>query len=190
LDGFYSDRNDKFTLGEKERFYFLSVQANRTYQYTICRYKEVRYNQKEVDADTWSQIDLMLRNSIELYSTLVHPSNKKYIYVDLIIKLMILRGYVNTQARKYITAEKIFRQTKKVLKFVQSDYSPQINFDLRIGVPVVPFDILKQKYLLYKAIHLVYLGRKEQAVEKLLKSLNTGTIFDAKVRKECLYQVS
>lgn len=132
----------------------------------------------------------MLRHSIELYSTLIHPTNKKYIYVDLIIKLMILRGYVNTQARKYITAEKIFRQTKKVFKFVQIDYSPPINIELRIGVPVVPFDILKQKYLLYKAIHLVYLGRKEQAIEKLLKSLNTGTIFDAKVRKECLYQVS
>lgn len=25
LEGFYSDRNDKFTLGLKERFYFLSV---------------------------------------------------------------------------------------------------------------------------------------------------------------------
>jgi hypothetical protein len=85
----------------------------------------------------------MLRHSIELYSTLVHPTNKKYIYVDLIIKLMILRGYVNTQARKYITAEKIFRQTKKVFKFVQIDYSPPINIELRIGVPVVPFDILK-----------------------------------------------
>jgi hypothetical protein len=64
-----------------------------------------------------------------------------------------------------------------------------IDFEMRNGVPFVPFDVLKQKYLLYKAIHLVYLGRKEQALEKLLKSLNIGTIFDAKVRKECLYQV-
>lgn len=31
LDGFYSDRKDKFSLGAKDRFYFLSVQANRTY---------------------------------------------------------------------------------------------------------------------------------------------------------------
>lgn len=35
-------------------------------------------------------------------------------------------------------------------------------------------------------MHLMYLGRKEEALGKLLKSLNTGAIFDAKVRKECL----
>lgn len=69
------------------------------------------------------------------------------------------------------------------------NYSVAVDLDLRNGVPLVPFEILKQKYLLYKAIHLIYLGRKEQALEKLLKSINTGTLFDAKVRKECLQQV-
>ena len=53
----------------------------------------------------------------------------------------------------------------------------------------MPLDILKQKYLLYKGIHLIYLGRNEQALEKLLKSINTGTFFDAKVRKESLQQI-
>lgn len=76
---------------------------------------------------------------------MLHPDSNKggYIYVDLIIKLMILRGYVNTQARKYITAEKIFRQTKKVLKVIEFDTTMGNNLELRIGVPVLPFDILK-----------------------------------------------
>lgn len=76
---------------------------------------------------------------------MLHPDSNKggYIYVDLIIKLMILRGYVNTQARKYITAEKIFRQTKNVFKVIESDTTMGNNLELRIGVPVLPFDILK-----------------------------------------------
>lgn len=96
LDGFFSEKGGKKEIDAAERLYFQCVKANRTYQYTICKYKEVRYHQKEPDTDTWSQIDLLLRASLELYSTLVDPDTKKHIYVDLIIKLMILRGFVNT----------------------------------------------------------------------------------------------
>ena len=73
-------------------------------------------------------------------------------YVDLIVKLIICRSYLNIKAKKLLTAEKILDTAKQlIMKHSQKtykDYYARLELELidnksRLEIPIIPIFILK-----------------------------------------------
>ena len=113
--------------------------------------------------------------TLELYTSVIDVASGSLIYVDLMVKLMILRGYATNQSRKFITAEKILKQAQKLLQMIErGDVVINTNISMRQGVPPIPFDILKQKYLFCRGMLYLSFDKEELALKKFIKCLNQG----------------
>jgi hypothetical protein len=87
--------------------YYYRVLAHRTYQYAMCLYKELRYKEggKRDPSLTWHKVDAWLRRAIERYTFI--KKEKQFVFIDIIIKITLCRGYANNKNKKLLTAEKI-----------------------------------------------------------------------------------
>lgn len=132
--------------------------------------------------ELWTQTEAELNKSLELYAVLYNFSEisdtrpKKLLFLDLIIKLVILKAYVNAQVSKKITAQRMLAQVKDLLRKVETG-ELSILFDLkeRMNVPVIPFEILKQKYLLHKGMLAISFEFYDEAVSDFVLCLNFGS---------------
>jgi hypothetical protein len=105
---------------DEDRLYYQTVLAHRTYQYSMCIFKQMRYqgNSEEDLTLTWHKVDAWLRKSIERYNSLKVEGLKQPIFIDYIIKLTICRGYANNKNKKLLTAEKILESAKVLIGFI------------------------------------------------------------------------
>lgn len=78
-------------------------------------YKDLRYNQgdKRDKNLTWQKVDAWLRETIELYNEILvagtdyDPNQRQPLFIDIIIKVTIIRAYANLQNKKLLTSEKM-----------------------------------------------------------------------------------
>ncbi len=63
-----------------------------------------------------------MRDSIEDYKQLTEMINgeKVTIFLDIIIRLTICRAYANSQARRFVTAEKLLNFGEKMINMVRN----------------------------------------------------------------------
>jgi len=77
-----------------------------------------------------------------------------------------------------------------VAKLIGSDKNDKFEQRLRQEAPPIHVEILWQKLLLKKGLLKLILNQKDFAKEHLLKSLNSGHYYDARVRRECVKQLN
>lgn len=78
-------------------------------------------------------------------------------FIDLIIKITIIRAYTNIRNKKLLTAEKLLDCASIMITFLEKG-EIEIIYDEREEAPVIPLDILKQKYLLNNGILYISLN--------------------------------
>jgi hypothetical protein len=105
-------------------------------------YKNLRYKPDSNYAYNWNDADQKFNEVIERYSKKElrnpeegHPINAPLkgegyggqpIFIDIIVKVMLTRVYVNIQDRKLLTAEKILDNAESLLKLLQNEENIQI----------------------------------------------------------------
>ena len=181
-----------------ELAYFEKTRAHRVYQYAMSRYKLLRYTPQNIKDKriNWQLVDHELRQALERYNEIKvkvgEPSPKKQqLFIDLIIKITVCRAFANLNNKKILTAEKILESTRWVLNSVEKGKIKMIS-EGREGAPMIPLEILKQKYLLHKGLLLVNLNKDQDAARCFTHCLRTGAVYDVRIRKECaeqLYQI-
>lgn len=79
-----------------------------------------------------------------------HGVNGQPIFIDLIIKIMLCRTYVNIMDRKLLTAEKILGNAEQLIQQLKYRRHLRIvNFPkVRAGSQPIHIDILTKKFLL------------------------------------------
>ena len=137
----------------------------------MCRYKLLRYTPKNI-RDTkeinWQIIDNELKEALKGYNSIRVPidpyiSNKKQpLFIDLIIKITICCAYANLNNKKILTAEKVLESTRQLIGFIE-DGKLILTSEGREEAPIIPLDILKQKYLLHKGLLLRNLNKDQDA---------------------------
>ena len=55
----------------------------------------------------------------------------------------------------------------------------------REDAPVIPLEVLKQKYLLHKGYLMVALNKDQDACRCFTHCMRIGTVYDVRVRREC-----
>ena len=77
--------------------------------------------------------------------------SKTPIFYDLIIRLVIARGYAHNMDRKLLTAEKVLQTATDLIKASKS-LENSVNRSHREGAPFIPLEILEQKCLLHRGL--------------------------------------
>ena len=174
-----------------ELAYFEKVRAHRVYQYAMSRYKLLRYTPQNIKDKriNWQLVDYELRQALERYNEIKvkvddRTPKKQQLFIDLIIKITVCRAFANLNNKKILTAEKILESTRWLLNFVEKGKIKMIS-EGREGAPMIPLEILKQKYLLHKGLLLVNLNKDQDAARCFTHCLRTGKIYDVRIRKEC-----
>ena len=139
----------------------------------------------------------------------------RYLFADLIIKLLICRAYANNINKKPITAHDLLTEAENMIdslrRFDQmsSSHSPQhltsgLNYcarkelkqswhkhgkscdeNIREGASTISIDILQQKLLLHRGLVFVTQGSFEQAKICFVDCINTRKKYDPRIRLEC-----
>ena len=111
------------------------------YQYALCLYKQLKYHhsdnitglkiqQRAVEAlfkssdvqDQWLEVDQSLRQSVEDYKKLTVDIKgfKQTIFLDHVIRLTLCRAHANSQAKRFITADKLLGLADKMINMVKN----------------------------------------------------------------------
>ena len=59
----------------------------------------------------------------------------------------------------------------------------------REGSYAIPIDILEQKLLMHKGLVMISQGESQQAKHSFVKCINTGKVYDPRIRAECANQL-
>jgi hypothetical protein len=180
------------------------VLAHRVYQRAICRFKYVRYvlalskKEKVEWKDTemtisqfWGEVDDELSEAMNMYGQIWHDTRDQPLFIDLIIRILIARGYAVNKNHKFLTAGKLLKSARDMLKQISSDPKSRMciietSIVKRYWAHPYPKEILKQKYLFHRGLLAVTFGDYPLAKLKFSKCLNTGKKYDPRIRKSCL----
>ena len=98
----------------------------------------------------------MLQRSIQLYCDLRYQRSSgawQPIFIDLIIRLIILRAFVVSQSNRPLSAHRILDRAEKMLKMVKNGkLEIKTDPEVRANAFLFPFDILTQKYLMHRGL--------------------------------------
>ena len=147
------------------------------------------------DSEWWTYIDNCLAKSITNYGAITDIINghKQPVFIDLIIKLTIARAYCNSRTSRIVTAQKILSVAEDLISKVKNwAYPLQIVGDkaeIRESSVSIPVEILEQKLLLHQGLLMLCFNKHPEARECFIKCLNCKTIYDARIRKECVEQL-
>lgn len=61
--------------------------------------------------------------------------------------------------------------------------------EIRESAANIPIEILEQKLLMHQGLLLLCFSKHAEARERFIKCLNCNTIYDARIRKECVEQL-
>eukprot|EP00347_Sterkiella_histriomuscorum_P007084 403350315 len=173
-----------------QKVYYQKVLAHRTYQYAICLYKELRYNNGDQNDPslTWNKVDAWLRQAIERYQGIKWSNSSQPLFIDLIIKITISRSFANIHNNKLLTAEKLLECALIMINFIEKRRLYIIEEE-REEAPVIPIQILRQKYLMHSGLLYLALNREKMASKLFTECLRSGEIYDPRIRKECVIQL-
>jgi hypothetical protein len=162
-------------------------------------YKELRYNEgdKRDKQLNWQKVDAWLRKAIDLYQKIkvtgaaYDPMEQQPLFIDLIIKITIIRSYANLQNKKLLTSEKLLEFSKVMITLLEKKEDIEIQDDLieREYAEIIPLDILKQKYLLNSGILFIALNQDKTACKLFTDCLRTGEVYDPRIRRDCVIQL-
>jgi hypothetical protein len=79
------------------------------------------------------------------------------LFIDLIIKITISRAYANIHNNKLLTAEKLLEFASNMISFVEKG-KLEVIYEDREEAPVIPIEILKQKYLMHSGLLYISLN--------------------------------
>jgi len=176
------------TLDESspDRLEFEKIYAHRFYQRALSFYKDARYNE-EKSAQKWEDVDVLLQQAITHYHH-AQSRTKRFSFYDYIIKIIICRAFVNVKSKKLLTAEKILESAKTLIEKMEEG-KIVVGSRGREEAPIIPLDILKQKYLLHRGFLSIALNKDQDACRLFTMCLRTGQIYDPRIRKECVIQL-
>jgi len=119
------------------------------------------------------------------------PDEQQPLFIDLIIKITIIRAYANLQNKKLLTAEKLLEFAKLMITLLDKSEDIEIQDDLveREYADIIPLDVLKQKYLLNSGILFIALNQDKTACRHFTDCLKTGEIYDPRIRRDCVIQL-
>lgn len=136
-------------------------------------------------------MDAWLRKAIECYQIILvagsnyNPDEQQPLFIDLIIKITIIRAFANVQNKKLLTAEKLLECASIMLDYLEKG-ELELIYDEREEAPVIPLDILKQKYLLNSGILYISLNQDKTACRLFTQCLRTGEVYDPRIRRDCV----
>lgn len=147
----------------------------------------MRYNNgDENDSSlTWNRVDAWLRQTIERYQIIKLNGKSQPLFLDLIIKITISRSYANIHNNKLLTAEKLLECASIMIGYIERGRLSIIEED-REEAPVIPIQILKQKYLMHSGYLYLALNRERMAAKLFTDCLRSGEIYDPRIRRECV----
>ena len=144
------------------------VHANRWYQLAICTMKSLRYGKSSTTRDSpenllvtesdridyrqglkeeWEHVDELLQDSITLYSDIRFKKNSgawQPIFIDYIIRLIIVRAFVANQLNRPLTALRILDRAEKLLEMIRDGRMEiQVDSEVRVQAFYIPYDILE-----------------------------------------------
>jgi len=73
----------------------------------------------------------------------------------------------------------------KPLEIIDDKYNGPNGVNLREGAFPIPIDILEQKLMLHKGLVMVAQGERQKAKSFFVECINTGSVYDARISKEC-----
>jgi len=135
----------------------------------------------------WQKVDMWLRYAIEDYYKIkysVKGGIEQPVFIDLIIKLTICRAYALNSIHKVVTAKNVLSFAEKMINMLKSNQHPlriigaeksnKNEVEMRQEAPVIPIDILEQKYLMHKGFLEISRNNKVQAKRLFVKAINAG----------------
>jgi hypothetical protein len=109
-------------------------------------------------------------------------------FIDIIIKITIIRAYANLQNKKLLTAEKMLEFASVMIDLIENGEIEIIDDHVeREYAPVIPLPILKQKYLLNSGILFIALNQDKTACRLFTKCLRVGEVYDPRIRRDCVF---
>lgn len=119
------------------------------------------------------------------------------IFIDIIIKIILHRVYVNVRDRRLLTAESILRNARDLLKHFEFDGNKRPSLRI-ISDPCVreesrPFQLetLKKKYKLVEGILMESLNKNQEAQDAFLTCMQLGDhYFIPSMRRECIIRLN
>ena len=99
------------------------------------------------------------------------------IFIDMILKIILTRVYVNIRARKLLTAESILRNARDLLKhFKGKQQKMKIVTERKLRGEARPFELttLEKKYLLLQGILAENLSKPVEAQDSFLTCMQIG----------------
>ncbi|CDW83509.1 UNKNOWN [Stylonychia lemnae] len=186
----YSNLIDPETPSLEQKIYYEKVFAHRTYQYSMCLYKELRYKNSSLNDPnlTWNKVDAWLRQSIQRYQGIKQDDSAQPLFIDLIKKITISRAYSNIHNNKLLTAEKLLDCAQLMISFIEKGRLHIITEE-REEAPVIPIEILRQKYLMHAGLLYTALNQDKVAAGMFTRCLRSGQIYDPRIRRECVLQL-
>lgn len=118
----------------------------------------VRFGQNEPQKEPvgWSEVDRCILESIKADSE-IFSDQGELLFIDRIIKCILMRAFCNAMQRKYITAQRILQMADTLLCHLESNPSkPQ---DLEYTP--LPTQILRQRYYFFQGLLELHLENYE-----------------------------
>lgn len=131
-------------------------------------------------------------------------------FIDLIIRLTLCRVYANNQSSKILTAEKLLGFAHKIIQALKDEENPLVIvgsktetldrkrreqyeslLKQRQEAPVIPLEILEQKYYFHKGLLMISFNRDQnrEAKDSFIKALNIKPIYDVRIKKAAVEQL-
>ena len=127
-------------------------------------------------------------NDIKVVADGGASGKKQPLFIDLIIKITVCRAYANLNNKKILTSEKLLESTRSLINLIDKGRIRIVTED-REDAPVIPLEILKQKYLLHKGYLMMALNKDQDACRCFTHCMRIGAVYDVRVRRECAIQL-
>ena len=94
----------------------------------------------------WSDTDDELDYAMNLYNNIDHDTREHPLFIDLIVRLLIARGYAVNKNHKFLTAGKLLKTARDILQKLFKDPKMcriETNIKMRYWAHAYPKEILK-----------------------------------------------
>lgn len=154
-----------------------------------------KQRQKDFIGPTWVHVLARIDKALNLYSriTCVRNRRRQYKYVDLVIRLQIVKAYVLTILEKSMKASTVLEEVGEQLEKIRNGELRIIQeSSVRYHAFHYPEEILTQKYHLVRGHWYLKIGSentKQMALKEFLSCLNNPNLYDARIEQECLVRI-
>ena len=108
---------------------------------------------------------------------------------EILINDLLLTEVQRPLSHRHTYIPVIQRNQSKNQATIKDLQSPETEADQREGASAIPIDVLQQKLLLHRGLIFVSQGSFDQAKQCFVSSIQTGVLYDPRIRLECCKQL-